>query len=137
MRFYYPNENVNKLFFVNKQLSFNTNDITKISFENAYKDLARGDLAKVLGPNVKINSLYLNKDNRAYIDFSKELLSEMKAGSGYESMILQGITNTIGTYYGVDKVYITIENKPYISGHIEMKKGEFFAVNLSNSVELK
>lgn len=123
---------------MNKQLSFKTNDITRIIFENAFKDLPKGDLAKVLGPNVKIKSLYLNKDNRVvYIDFTKELLSEMNAGSGYESLILQSITNTIGTYYGVEKVYITIEDNPYASGHIEMKKGEFFTVNLTNSVELK
>ena len=137
VRFYYPNSNVDKLYFVNKQLSFNTNDITKIIFENAFKDLPKGDVAKVLGPNVKIKSLYLNKDNRAYIDFTKEFLSEMNAGSSYESLILQSITNTIGTYYGVDKVYLTIEDNPYVSGHIAMKKGEFFTVNLSNSVELK
>ena len=99
--------------------------------------MPKDDLGKVLGTNVKIRSLYLNKDNRVYIDFSKELLSEMNAGSGYESLILQSITNTIGTYYGVDKVYITVENSPYVSGHIVMKKGEFFTVNLTNSVELK
>ena len=137
VRFYYPNANVDKLSFVNKQLSFKTNDLTRIIFENAFEDLPKGDLAKVLGPNVKIKSLYLNKDNRVYIDFTKELLSEMNAGTGYESLILKSITNTIGTYYGVDKVFITIEDNPYVSGHIAMKKGEFFTVNLTNSVELK
>jgi len=137
VKFYYPNANVDKLYFINKQLSFKTNDITKLIFEHAFKDLPKDNLGRVLGTNVKIRSLYLNKDNRAYIDFSKELLSEMNAGSGYESLILQSITNTVGTYYGVNKVYITIENKPYSSGHIEMKKGEFFTVNLTNSVELK
>lgn len=137
VRFYYPNANVDKLYSLNKQISFKTNDITRIIFENAFKDLPKGDLAKILGPNVKIKSLYLSKDNRVYIDFSKELVSEMNAGTGYESLILQSITNTIGTYYGVDKVYITIEGNPYASGHIEMKKGEYFTVNLTNSVELK
>ncbi len=137
VRVYYPNANVDKLYFVNKQLSFKTNDITKTSFENAFKDLPKGDLAKVLGPNVKIKSLYLNKDNSVYIDFSKELRSEMNAGSGYESLILQSITNTLGTYYGVNKVSITIEGNPYTSGHIAMKKGELFTVDLKNSVELK
>jgi len=137
VRLYYPNANVDKLYFVNKQLTFRTNDITKLIFENAFKELPKGDVAKVLGPNVKIKSLYLNKDERAYIDFSKELLSEMNAGAGYESLILQSITNTIGAYYGVDMVYLTVEGNPYTSGHIEMKKGEFFKVNLSNAVELK
>jgi hypothetical protein len=61
----------------------------------------------------------------------------MNAGSGYESLILQSIVNTLGGYYGVDKVYITIENKPYSSGHIEMKKGEVFKVDTKNLVKLK
>lgn len=65
-----------------------------------------------------------------YLDFSKELVSEMNAGSAYETMILQCITNTIGIYYGVHKVYITIEGKSYESGHIAKKKGEFFTVDL-------
>ena len=91
----------------------------------------------MLGPNGKIKSLYLNKDNRVYVDFTKELTSEMNAGSGYEGEILQCITNTLGQYYGVDKVYITIEGSPYSSGHISMKKGEAFTVDYKNSVEIK
>lgn len=137
VKFYFPNTNVDKLYYVNKELSFRTNDITKIILENAFKELPKGDVAKVLGPNVKIKSLYLNQDNRVYIDFTKEFLNEMNAGSSYENLILQSITNTIGTYYGVDKVSITIEGNPYVSGHIAMNKGEFFPVNLTNCVELK
>jgi hypothetical protein len=137
VKFFYPNINDDKLYFVNRQLTFHSNDITKIVFEKAYKDMPKGNLGAVFGTGVKINSLYLNKDNMVYIDFSKELISEMNAGSGYESMILQSITNTFGIYYGVNKVYITIEGKSYVSGHIEMKKGEYFTVNLKNSAELK
>ncbi|MBC8062744.1 MAG: GerMN domain-containing protein [Clostridiaceae bacterium] len=137
VKFYYPNVNENKLYFVNKKLTFNTNDITKIIFEKAFKDLPKGNLGKVLGTNVKIKSLYLNKDKVVYVDFTKELVSEMNAGSSYESMILQSITNTLGTYYGVEKVYITIEGNPYTSGHIVMKKGEVFTVNVKDAVELK
>ena len=137
VKFYYPNANDDKLYFVNKKLSFNTNDITKINFEKAFKDVPKGDFGKVLGPSVKIKSLYLNKDNVVYVDFTKEFLSEMNAGSGYEGMILQCITNTLGAYYGVDKVYITVENSPYSSGHIMMKKGEAFTVNYKDNVELK
>ncbi|MFA6807882.1 MAG: GerMN domain-containing protein [Eubacteriales bacterium] len=137
VKFYYPNVNEDKLYFVNKQLSFNTNDITRDFIEKEYKELPIGDVGKVLGPNVTIKSLYLNQDNVVYVDFTDELVSEMNAGSGYESMILQSITNTLGTYYGVDKVYITIEGSPYSSGHIIMEKGEPFIVNLENCVELK
>ena len=137
VKFYYPNINEANLYFVNKQLFFNTKDIAKNIFEKAFKELPKGDLGKVLSPNVKIRSLYLNKDNIVYVDFTKEFVSEMNAGSGYEDMILQSVTNTLGTYYGVDKVYITIEGSTYVSGHIMQKAGEFFIVDLKNSIELK
>jgi len=137
VKFFYPNVNSDKLYYLNKKLSFKTNDLTKSVFEKAFKELPKGDISKVLGPNVKIKSLYLNKDNMVYVDFTKELVSEMNAGAGYETLILQSITNTLGNYYGVDKVYITIEGSPYASGHYMMKKGEFFKVDLKNSVEFR
>ncbi|WP_224037119.1 GerMN domain-containing protein [Clostridium gelidum] len=57
------------------------------------------------------------------------MVSEMNVGAVYESMILQSITNTLGTYYGVEKVYITIEGELYGSGHIIKEKGETFTVD--------
>lgn len=126
--FYYPDINNDKLVQKRESLSFNTNDITKLKFEEYLKNSPASNLGKLISKNTKIKSLYLNKDNMVYVDFSKELVSEMNAGSGYESMILQSITNTLGNYYGVKKVYITVEGQPYSSGHILMKKGEAFTV---------
>ncbi|MBC8015546.1 MAG: GerMN domain-containing protein, partial [Sporomusaceae bacterium] len=92
VQFYYPDVNEDTLYFANKQLSFRTNDITKIIFEKAFKEAPKENVIKVLSPNVKIKSLYLNNDNTVYVDFTKELVSEMNAGSGTEGMILQSIT---------------------------------------------
>lgn len=136
VRFYYPNGNENKLYYTDKKLSFKTNDLTKMIFEKQFKEAPNKTLGKLIGPNVKIKVLYLNKDT-VYVDFSKELITEMNAGSDYEGLILQAITNTLGKYYGVDRVYITVEDKPYTSGHIEMKKGETFKVATDKAVKLK
>jgi spore germination protein GerM len=137
IKFYYPNIAEDKMYFAYKNISFKTNDITKSKFEKSFKESLGNNMEVLLGPDVKINSLYLNKDNIVYVDFSKEFTTQMNAGSGYELMILQCITNTLGEYYGVNKVYITVENKPYSSGHILMEKGETFSVNTKNSVEYK
>ena len=59
----------------------------------------------------------------------------MNAGAGYELLILQSITNTLGDYYGVKEVNITIDGKLYESGHILMKKGETFKVNYDKVVQ--
>ena len=135
IRFYYPNVNEDVIYLVEKQLLFNTNDIIKIELVDAIKDIKKDNLDQVLSSNTKINSLYLNKDNVVYVDFTKELISEMNAGSGYETLILQCITNTLGDYYGVKEVYITVEGKPYESGHYSMKIGEAFQVDMENVVE--
>jgi hypothetical protein len=136
VRFYYPNVDGITLNYVDKQLLFRTNDITKIALEKAYKEVPAGSIGRALSPNAKFISLYLNPDNRVYADFNRQFVTEMNAGAGFEGMILQCVTNTLGEYYGVDKVYLTIEGEPYSSGHFMMKKGEAFTVDLQNTAPL-
>lgn len=135
--FFYPNINDGKIYSKNKDLSFKTNDITRQVLEIAYKEPVNNNLGKVFSNNTKINSLYLNKDNTVYIDLNSAFLNEMNAGSGYEQMILNSIANTFGKYYGSQKVILTIDNKPYQSGHIIMKKGEYIKVNYQDAIEVK
>lgn len=135
--FFYPNINDNKIYYIDKDITFNTNDITRLVLESYYKEVIESDLGKVLNTNTKINSLYLNKDGMVYIDFNKAFITEMNAGSGYESMILKSIANTFGKYYGSQKVILTIDNNLYESGHIAMKKGEFIEVNYDDSIKLE
>lgn len=133
VKFYYPNGNDGLNYTTGKELSFNTNDITKKVFENNFKEAPNKNLGELISANTTIKSLYLNNDNMVYVDFSKEFTQEMNAGSGYESQILECITNTLGDYYMVNKVYITVEGNPYSSGHILMKKGEAFVVDHKNT----
>jgi hypothetical protein len=138
--FFYPNINDDRLYYHHKEISFHTNDITKNIVEKAYKENVPDptSLNSVFTKNTKINSLYLNKDGNLYLDLNQAFLTEMNAGSGIEAMILQSVVNTFGHYYGVEKVYLTIENEPYSSGHITMNKGEFFQVEpIEDSIEIK
>ena len=134
VKVYYPNIDDGKIHTTKLQVSFNTNDITKLVFEKEFKNEAAKH-GRLIGENVKIKSLYLNQDGRVYVDFTKNLVAEMNAGAGYEAMILQSIVNTLGDYYEASEVYLTLEGEPYVSGHVEMKKGEFFKVDKSNVVE--
>ena len=134
--FYYPNIDDEKLYYRTKEISFYTNDLTKKALENEYKDSINNNFGKVFSKNTKINSLYLNKDNNVYIDLNQAFVSEMNAGSQYEAMLLQSIANTFGQYYNAEKVYLTIDNKLYESGHILMEKGEFLKVDTENAIEI-
>lgn len=135
VRFYYPNADGETLSYVDKELAFKTNDVTKKKIETAYKELPNDAVGSVLSDNTTILSLYLNTDGRVYVDFSKELISEMNAGSAYETLILQSIVNTIGGYYYMNEVYLTVDGQPYSTGHIQKEKGESFTVDTENSSE--
>ncbi len=136
IRFFYPNSNADKLYYIDKDVNYNTNDQTTIVLGDVFKDLPKGDVARVLTENVTINWLHLNEDGRLSVDFSKELLSEMNAGTGYESLILVSITNTLGSYYDVEKVFITVEGSPYSSGHIIMDEADAFLVATKDALPL-
>jgi len=135
VQFFYPDVKNDKIVSVKKKIAFRTNDITRSLLEKAYKEVPQIGVDRVLSPNAQIKSLYLNKDGMVYVDFNKQFVSEMNAGSGYEQMILQSIANTLGTYYGVNKVYLTVEGEPYSSGHILLKKGEALTVDLKGTIE--
>lgn len=114
--------------YEDKEVHFKTNDITKQILENLLKSTSdSGDIGPFTS-GTTINSLYLNDDGMVYLDLNKKFVEEMNAGSGFESTILQSVANTIGKYYGADKVYITLDNSPYESGHILKEEGEPFVV---------
>ncbi|WP_243404823.1 GerMN domain-containing protein [Thermobrachium celere] len=119
-------------------MSLKTNENIDKIIESYLKNPPKEELNKVFSKNTKINKLYLNNSqNKVYIDVSKEFVQEMNAGSSLESMILQSLVNTLGNYYNVDKVYISVEGKPYESGHIAITENEVFYVDYKNVYEIK
>lgn len=135
VRFFFPNLDQDKIYYEKKEIDFYTNDVTKDAIAKAYREVPNG-AAKVLSENTEINSLFLNDDGSVSLDLNQAFLTEMNAGSGYESAILQCLANTFGDYYNTDKVVLTIEGKPYSSGHFEFQEGEFLQADLSNAIQL-
>lgn len=126
---YYPNIE-GYLNTIDVQIEFNTNDEPEDVIEKIVKDLS---VYEILSPNTKINELFYNEEeNSVHIDLTKDFVTEMNAGAGMEAMILQSLTNTLGNYYGVHEVYITIDGGPYESGHIIIHEGEPSLVNYDN-----
>lgn len=134
--FYYPLYSDTKVAYLDRDIKFHTNDSIERILENNFKNPPSDELMPVISKNTKINSLEFNRGNRIIkIDFSKEFISEMNGGSGLEGSILKSIVNTLGNYYGVEKVFISVEGKPYSSGHIAIEDYEYFTVDDSNLVE--
>lgn len=136
-RFYYPGSDGKTLYFVEKELSFRTNDSPAAVLEAAYRQDPGKQAKASLTPASKINSLQKNEDGTALIDLNQAFLTEMNAGAQYETLILQSIANTVGAFYQTDRVLLTIDQKPYASGHISLKKGDTLEVKLEDAVEIQ
>jgi len=134
VNFYYPNIDDEKYYYVTKDVTFMTNDITREILAAEYKEVLSGNMAKVFSANTQINSLYLGQDGIVYIDLNKAFVTDMNAGSMFEQMILQSVANTFGAYYNAQKVILTIEGQLYESGHIMFKKGQALDVKIDDAI---
>lgn len=137
MAVYFPDFEKERIVFVWRNIEILTDQDMKYKFQKELKTIPEGSkLTKTLTPGVQVLSASVDEaKSTATIDFSSHLVTEMNAGSGLESLILKSLVNTFGSYYQVNKVIITLEGKPYSSGHILMKPGEAFTVNTQNAVE--
>jgi len=137
--FYFPDFLNDRVAYMERAIEINTGQDMKYKFQKEFKTIPEGSkLSKVLTPNVQV--LGATVDDSAGIvtvDFSRHLIDDMNAGAGFESMLLKSMVNTLGQYYQVDRVIITVEGKPYSSGHILLKPGEYFKVNTDKCVLYK
>ncbi|NSW90578.1 MAG: GerMN domain-containing protein [Firmicutes bacterium] len=139
IRIYFPDFNKDKLAYINREIEFLTNQDVKEVLEKAMKNIPEGSgLSKVLSDNTKILNIELDDNNDIVtVDFSSQFVTEMNAGTTLESMILKSVTNTFGEYFQKQKVKITLEGKPYSSGHVLMEPEDYFTVDTENTYEYK
>lgn len=138
MRFYYPTKADMKVAYTNIESKFRTNDRIENLFEVGFKNPPSEKVISPISPSTKINSIILDKDSGILkVDFSKELITDMNAGSFLETEILNSLVNTFSSYYGVNKVYISTDGEPYSSGHYAISEGEYFTVDDKDIEELK
>lgn len=125
VRFYLPDNNAEYMYYEDVQISFGTNDITRFTLQNKFREY------NIIKDSVAINSLYLNDDGMVYLDLSSNFVPEMANGTAGEYYAIYGLVNSLGRYYGVNQVYVTLDGGSYESGHILKAKGESFTVDLS------
>lgn len=128
IRFYYPLGDATGLVYKDKKIKFTTNTKIEDIFEEELKNPENDTLIKVLSKDSKINSLKLDKTNNLVrVDLNKNFLeNNMKVGSAEEYDILQSLVNTLGAYYDVNKVAITVDDSSYSSGHFILEAEEYF-----------
>jgi hypothetical protein len=132
IRFFYPDNAANKIWYVDKNINFFTNDSNELKFGDEFKNF-HSCFLPCIGPNTTINSLYYNKfDPMVHVDFSSNFVNDLNASSKHEALSLLSITNTIGKYYYKNEVYITLDGNPYSSSNIQKQPGEPFLTNFND-----
>lgn len=122
--------------YVRQEIEFATNDNMEDILEDLMKNPPSEKFIAPISKDTKINKIHLNRESWTLeVDFSKELLIETNAGSSFETEIIKSIVNTLGKFYDVEKVYITVEGQPYESGHISIEKDKYFKVDTLNIEE--
>lgn len=139
IRIYFADVLNDKIVYQDRPVEIQTNQDMKFKFQKELKTPPEGiKSTPILSKNTQINSASVDeKKGIVLVDLSSDFKKEMNLGSGPEIMVLQCITNTFGHYYGKDKVIITVDGKPYTSGHIMMDPGQYFKVDYSNNLEIK
>lgn len=124
------NEQADNLLYQDVSFGLFTNEEVSMKLTELFRNESEeASIFPLISSNTVINRMYLRNDGIAAVDFSRELITEMNAGAGVESLILQAIVNTIGRYYDAEDVLLTVDGQPYASGHIELSEGEIISVD--------
>lgn len=140
IQFFYPDFDNDQIAYVNKSISFNTNDALVSKFESEFKNIPAGSgLTPLMSAATVINSLTFDPNagvsGIATVDFSEEFITQMNAGASLESMILESVGNAIGSYFQTSQVQILIDGGPYESGHMIFNTGDYLPYNPNDAVE--
>ena len=134
--YYYDVVN-DKIVYLSKTIEIKNKEVAT-ALVNELKKSPTEDISPVISSNITLKSATLDKaSDTIKLDFSSNFVIEQNLGAGTESSTLKAICNTFGDYFNVSKVIITLDGKPYSSGHIIKAEGEAFDVDLNNSTELK
>ncbi len=136
---YFPQFMEDRIVFVNREIEIKTNQDMKWQFQKELKTIPEGgDLTKTLTKSTQINSILVDvQGDTVTVDLSSDFVKEMNAGTSLEGMLLRSIAKTFGRYYEKSKVILTLDGKPYESGHFLMQPGEALEVKDGDDIEFK
>ncbi|MEF9933820.1 MAG: GerMN domain-containing protein [Clostridium sp.] len=91
-------------------------------FENLFKSPPSG-IKPLMPASTKINNIKVdNAASLITLDVSESFTETMNLGTSGEEGILQSIANTLGKSYKCKNVVITVNSKPYATGHLLIDK---------------
>lgn len=138
IKFYYPNTVDKNTVYLNREIEIETNaDMVNI-LEYNMKNPKHEELLPCISKDTSINSIELDRGKKIVkIDFNEGIIDYMNSEDFMEVEKLKSIVNTIGNYYNVDGVYISVDGKPYSSEYFILDEDEYFSVDYTDVVEFE
>ena len=127
-RIFYYNCDKDNYFYIDKTLEVTDNALLS-ALTTALKS-ADSNKLMILNEDVYVKSGKLDQENNLIsVDLSPSYYNILRrVGSSSESGMLHSMAYTYGYNYGVDKVIITVDGKPYNGSHILLEEGESIPV---------
>lgn len=124
---YYLSKKDEKLVVIKEDTLFHTNESIAEKVLTQLKNPPSAELSRVIPLDTRLLS-YHKEDSALRLNFSKELLTGLNAGAGFEELFIDAIVNTFAKAYGMEGVIINVEDMPYESGHFGFGKDEVLKV---------
>lgn len=135
---FYPLNSDIETVCVKDKLNFHTNQNIEKLLEDFMKNPPSDKLLPVMPKSSMFNSIKLDKNSWILrVDLKEGFITDSNMGSALETEILKSMVNTLGRFYDVENVYISIDGKPYESGHFSLKEQESFKVDIEGIKEFK
>ncbi|WP_180270694.1 GerMN domain-containing protein [Sporanaerobium hydrogeniformans] len=100
----------------------------------AYYKIHNRELIPPISNEAKLLDMRVDKEkNQVTIDMSNNY-AQMNWGHMGEYLALKSLAYTIGHYYGIGKICITLEGQPYVSGHYFFTTEDVWIVEDLNKV---
>lgn len=132
VRLFYYDAVADKSFYVDDTIEVKDKALVT-AIVSALQEPKEANISPNISKEISVKSANLNSTNDVLtVDFSGNFVTAQNLGSGPEVSTLQAIVNTLGYNYNVSDVIITLDGKPYSSGHVAKEAGESFKVNYTN-----
>lgn len=132
LRIFYYDIEKDKIIYQTKKVEITDGALVN-AIINCYKGSLDNQCYSGLPDDITVKSA--KKDNDILtVNFGDKFVNNLGYGAGIEGQILQSIVNSLGYNFNVSKVYITVDGKPYASGHIISNENEPFSVNYTNCI---
>lgn len=121
IKFYFP-EGTGKYSEFEKEIFFDTNDVTRTELKDSYVAIAKAQGKPfVLNEESRIQFLFI-KDGAVHMDLNDAFINYVNSHPEEEKGILAALIKTMTELYKTDRLYLTVNDQRYESNSLKIEK---------------